>query len=80
MSTPNLRALFPGEFFIFKRDRPTSPWELVYRDDSRSTMEMRFNHQKETMKPGQGAQFHDPQGQLLEEFNAPLTDAKAVLH
>jgi hypothetical protein len=31
------------------------------------------------MKPGQGAQFHDPQGQLLEEFNAPLTDAKAVL-
>lgn len=79
MNSPNLRALFPGEFFIYKRDRPTSSWVLTYRDDSRSTMEMRFNYQKETLKPGQGAQFRDPQGQLLEEFNSPLTDSKPVL-
>jgi hypothetical protein len=70
MSTLHLRALFPGEFFIYKRDRPTSSWELVYRDDSRSTMDMRFNYQKETLKPGQAVRYETPTGELIEETEA----------
>lgn len=69
----SLHALYPGEFIIFKRDRPTANWELLFRDDSRVTMDCRFAYQKETLKPGQGVQLCDPRGHVIEEFSQPVT-------
>jgi hypothetical protein len=74
----SLAAIYPGEFIIFKRDRPTANWEVWCRDDSRSTMDCRFNYQRENLKPGQGVQLVSPKNEILAEANAPVTIADVV--
>lgn len=75
----NLNAIHPGEYLIFRRERPSAPWTLLFRDDSRSTMQTRFSYQKEVLKPGQGVQFVDPKGGLIDEFLVPAIDNPAAV-
>ena len=60
-------ALYPGEYFIFKRDRGRVVWELPYRDDSVSTMDARYRYQVEHLRGGEAVRFEDPSGKVIAE-------------
>jgi hypothetical protein len=60
-------CIYPGEYFILKRDAGRVGWELLYRDDSVSTMDLRYNYQAERLKPGEGLRYERPDGTVMAE-------------
>jgi hypothetical protein len=60
-------VLYPGEYFIFKRDQGRVGWELLYRDDSLSTMDLRYRYQAEKLQPGEALRYERPDGTVMAE-------------
>lgn len=60
-------ALYPGEYFILKREKGRDSWDILFRDDSRSTMTARYHYQVEHLKVGEAVRFEDPAGKVIAE-------------
>lgn len=73
-------AIYPGEFFIWKRDKGRVEWDLLFRDDSKSTMDCRYRYQEERLKPGEAVRYESPDGSVLAAAeNMHLTELATVI-
>jgi uncharacterized lipoprotein len=60
-------CIYPGEYFILKRDAGRVEWDLLFRDDSKSTMSARYHYQVERLRAGEAVRFEDPTGKVIAE-------------
>lgn len=60
-------CLYPGEYFILKREKGRVEWDILFRDDSVSTMDLRYNYQAERLKPGEALRYERPDGSVMAE-------------
>ena len=60
-------CLYPGEYFILKREKGRVEWDLLFRDDSHSTMTARYHYQVERLRAGEAVRFEDPTGKVIAE-------------
>ena len=60
-------CLYPGEYFILKREKGRESWDILFRDDSKSTMTMRYHYQVEKLRPGESVRYEDPTGKVIAE-------------
>ena len=65
------QALYPGEFFLERRDSDTSNWEVLSRDDDQAVMRLRFSYAVEKLKPGQAVKLLGPDMRVLAQWPAP---------
>jgi len=60
-------AIYPGEYFILKREKGRDNWQLLFRDDSLSTMDLRYRYQAEKLQPGEALRYERPDGTVMAE-------------
>lgn len=76
----SLHLIYPGEFFILKRDKGRVEWDLLFRDDSKPTMDLRYRYQVDRLKPGEAVRYERPDGEVIEAAeNMHLTDPATVI-
>jgi hypothetical protein len=60
-------CLYPGEYFILKREKGRVEWDLLFRDDSKSTMNARYHYQVENLRAGEAVRYEAPDGKVIAE-------------
>ena len=68
LMTKHDSALYPGEYFLERRDKLDGKWELSSRDNDVDVMRTRFEYWKSIATPGQGVRLFAPNCTLVEEF------------
>ena len=63
--TPADQKLFPGQFFLERRNSPTGNWVMISRDRDEAVMRSRFEYAVETRAVGQEVQLVNPRREVV---------------